>query len=83
MDSPFSASLNDKIFEIKSESGNISKVISYFPFSEKERMEIKKILGDDFDSFGSIFTDVVSDEEWEKTKVQIKKKFNDELFHID
>ena len=34
-------------------------------------------------AFASIFTDKITAEEWEKTKEQIKKKFNDELFDID
>ena len=33
--------------------------------------------------FHSIFTDVVSDEEWNRTKDQIKQKFKNELFDID
>ncbi len=37
----------------------------------------------DFSEFYSIFTDTVSEEEWNKTKEQIKKRFNDELFRID
>jgi len=36
-----------------------------------------------FDGFHSIFTDVISDDEWNKTSEQIKKKFKDELFDID
>ena len=77
--------LQDKIFEIKSDSNNrILKIISYFPFSEIEKREILQILKKrSFDGFSSIFTDNVSDAEWERTKDQIKKKFNDELFDID
>ena len=37
----------------------------------------------DFIGFHSIFTDIVSEEEWNRTKDQIKKRFNDELFDID
>ena len=36
-----------------------------------------------FDGFDSIFTDTITDKEWNKTKDQIKKKFKDELFDID
>jgi hypothetical protein len=57
--------------------------VSYFPFSESEKQEIISILNIEFDEFYSIFTDTVSDDEWEKTKDQIKKKFQDELFDID
>lgn len=78
------SNLEDKIFEIKSDSENILKIKSYFPLREKEKEEILKILElKHFDGFTSIFTDTVSDEEWEKTKHQIKKKFRDELFDID
>ena len=77
--------LQDKIFEIRYRSDDsVSKIISYFPFSSSEKQEILSILNDDgFDRFHSIFTDSISDEEWDKTKDQIKKKFQDELFDID
>jgi hypothetical protein len=77
--------LKDKIFEIKYDSNEtISKIISYFPFNEIEKQEIVSILDDGaFVVFNSIFTDTVSDEEWNRTKDQIKKKFKDELFDID
>jgi hypothetical protein len=77
--------LKDKIFEIKYNSDKtISKIISYFPFNELEKQEIVSILDDKaFDGFHSIFSNTVSDEKWNKTKDQIKKKFNDELFDID
>ena len=77
--------LKDKIFEIKYTSDEtISKIVSYFPFNELEKQEIVSILDDDpFDGFHSIFSNTVSDEKWNRTKDQIKKKFNDELFDID
>jgi hypothetical protein len=76
--------LEDKIFEIQYDSNFISKIISYFPFSESEKKEIQSVLNmNAFDGFHSIFTDVISDDEWNKTKEQIKKKFKDELFDID
>jgi len=77
--------LKDKIFEIKYDSDEtISKIVSYFPFNELEKQEIISILDDDtFDGFHSIFSNTVSDEKWNGTKDQIKKKFNDELFDID
>ena len=77
--------LKDKIFEIKYNSDEtISKIISYFPFNELEKQEIVSILNNDFfDGFHSIFTDTKSDEDWNKTKDKIKKKFRDELFDID
>jgi len=76
--------LQDKIFEIRYSADEfVSKIVSYFPFSESEKQEIISILNIEFDEFYSIFTDTVSDDEWEKTKDQIKKKFQDELFDID
>ena len=77
--------LRDKIFEIKYNSDEtISKIVSYFPINELEKQEIISILDDDgFDGFHSIFSNTVSDEKWNRTKDQIKKKFNDELFDID
>ena len=78
------SSLKNKIFEIKYESNNtVSKIISYFPFSETERNEIISILNNNFNGFYSIFKDLISAEEWDETKVQIKKKFQNELFDID
>jgi len=75
--------LEDKIFEIRYDSDVISKIISYFPFSILEKQEISSLLPSNFNNFQSIFTDTISDEEWNKTKKQIKKKFHDELFKID
>ena len=76
--------LEDKIFEIQYDSNLVSKIVSYFPFSEPEKNNIRSILNvKAFDEFHSIFTDMISDDEWNKTKEQIKKKFKDELFDID
>lgn len=77
--------LEDKIFEIRMEpDSTLSKIISYFPLSKQEKSEILSLLDDkSFDEFYSIFTDNVTDEEWNKTKEQIKKKFNDDLFDIE
>jgi hypothetical protein len=36
-----------------------------------------------FSEFYSIFIDTVTDDEWNKTKNQIKKRFQNELFDID
>lgn len=75
--------LKDKIFEIIYDSGTVSKIKSYFPLSIKEQEELMSIFHLSSDGFSSIFTDSISDEEWEKSKEQIKKKFHDELFDID
>ncbi len=80
----FPSRLQDKIFEIRYSADEfVLKIVSYFPFSESEKQEIISILNIEFDEFHSIFTDTVSDDEWEITKDQIKKKFQDELFDID
>ena len=77
--------LADKIFEIRWESDEkVSNIVSYFPFTESEKQEILSILNrESFSGFHSIFTDTVTEEEWNKTKKQIKKKFKDELFDVD
>ena len=77
--------LTNKIFQIKFNSDqSIEKITSYFPLSEQERLMINSISGQDtFSNFNSIFSDTVTDEEWNKTKEQIKKRFQSELFDID
>ena len=82
-DIPFN--LTDKIFQIKFNSDHsIEKIISYFPLAPKERSMLNSISGqDDFSNFHSIFSDTVTDDEWDKTKEQIKKRFQNELFDID
>ena len=77
--------IEDKIFEIKLNSDkSISKIISYFPLLELERKSLISLLNHpDFSEFHSIFTDTVTDDEWNKTKNQIKKRFQNELFDID
>jgi hypothetical protein len=80
----FPVHLKDKIFEIRYGSDLVSNIISYFPFSQSEKQEICNILNMNvFDGFHTIFTDSVSNDEWNKTKDQIKKRFKDELFDID
>jgi hypothetical protein len=77
--------IEDKIFEIKFNSDkSIFKLISYFPLSELERKTIVSLLNwTNFSKFDSIFTDTVTDYEWNKTKNQIKKRFQNDLFDID
>jgi hypothetical protein len=79
------SAIEDKIFEIKFHSDeSISKIISYFPLSEFERHTLISLLSEpNFSEFHSIFTDDVTDDEWNKTKNQIKKRFQNELFDID
>ena len=77
--------IEDKIFEIKLNSDkSIFKIISYFPLSELERTSLISLLNQpNFSEFHSIFTDTVTNDEWNKTKNQIKKRFQNELFDID
>ena len=77
--------LTDKIFQIKfNPDQTIEKITSYFPLSEQECLLISSISGQNtFSNFNSIFSDTVTDEEWNKTKEQIKKRFQSELFDID
>ncbi|KRO31446.1 MAG: hypothetical protein ABR52_03355, partial [Nitrosopumilus sp. BACL13 MAG-120910-bin56] len=60
------------------------KIISYFPLSETERQIIISVLDQPgFSAFHSIFTDTVTDDDWNKTKNQIKQRFQNELFDIN
>ena len=79
------SNIADKIFEIKFHSDvSISKIVSYFPLSELERQILVSILNEpNFSQFYSIFSNTITDIEWNKTKNQIKKKFQNELFDID
>ena len=81
----FPPTIEDKFFEIKYYSdGSILKIISYFPLSELDHQTIVSITNQpDFSGFHSIFTDIVTDDEWNKTKDQIKNRFQNELFDID
>jgi hypothetical protein len=77
--------IEDKIFEIKFNSDeSVFKIISYFPLAEAERQIIISALDQpDFSAFYSIFTDTVTDDDWNKTKNQIKQRFQNELFDIN
>ena len=77
--------IEDKIFEIKFNSDkSVFRIISYFPLSELESKTIVSLLNQDsFSEFHSIFTDIITDDEWNKTKNQIKQRFQNELFDID
>ena len=81
----FPDDVEDKIFEIKLNSDeSVFKIISYFPLSETERQIITSVLNEpDFSVFHSIFTDTITDDDWNKTKNQIKERFQNELFDIN
>lgn len=81
-----SSDLNEKLFDIKNENDIIFKITSYFPLKSDEKQEIMKSIEKSTDStveFKSIFSDDVSDDEWNNSKKQIIKKFQDELMKID
>jgi len=77
--------LKEKIFEIKTNSNNsVLKIISYFPLTELEQKNLISIINQpECINFSSIFSDSVTNDEWNRTKSQIKKRFQDEIFHID
>ena len=62
--------IEDKIFEIKLHSDkSIFKIISYFPLSELECRTLTSQLNQpNFPEFHSIFTDSISDDQWNKIK---------------
>ena len=81
-----SSVLEEKIYDSKFDESRSKFIITtYFPISDTEKQDISNSITQPETEviFKSIFTDVVSDEEWNKTKNQIKKKFQDELVNID
>ena len=76
--------LKEKIFEIKTSDNSVFKIISYFPLTELEQNSLVSIIKQpEYINFSSIFSDSVTNDEWNRTKSQIKKRFQDEIFHID
>ena len=77
--------LKEKIYQIKKDSQNdFSKIVSYFPLTEDEKQTIATLDNSkSFYEFHSIFSDHISEQEWDKSKAQIIKRFQDELFNID
>lgn len=80
-----SPTLEEKIYDSKYKHDSLSKITTYFPLEEIEKQEILKAVGKEENTidFKSIFSDKISEEEWNKTKSQIKKKFHDELIGLD
>ena len=76
-----SVNLKEKIYDIGKSQNNFLKIVSYFPLSEEERQTI--LNNSPSVIFRSIFSDHMSEEEWNKTKTQIIKRFQNELFDID
>ena len=78
--------LKDKIYQINVNSqSDFSKIVSYFPLSADEKQLIVTLMNDSksFNGFHSIFSDHISEQEWNKSKAQIIKHFQDELFDIN
>ena len=81
-----SPKLEEKIYDVKFPTGGKKgKIISYFPLTSFEKQEIRNALRESNNNveFKSIFSDVISNTDWNLTKEQIKKKFHDELIDID
>jgi len=76
-----SVNLREKIYDIKESQNTFLKIVSYFPLSDDEKQSILK--NSKSVEFYSIFSDHISEEEWSKTKHQIIKRFQNELFDID
>jgi len=78
-----SPSLEEKIYDLKFDDNNSTIITSYFPLNQDEKQMILNDHNFDIVSFKSIFSDKISESEWLNSKEQIKKKFQDELFHIE
>jgi len=80
------SNLEEKIYDLKIDDNKMqSEITTYFPLNLKEKQEILKAIKPKGHQviFKSIFSDKISDEKWNSTKEQIKKKFQDELLDID
>ena len=75
--SSLSSDLEEKIYDQKFDGhGNLSKIITYFPLTLKEKQEILGTIEKTKEfpiKFKSIFSDEISDQEWNHSKEQIKK----------
>ena len=78
----FPPNLEEKIYDAKFHDDSIT-ITSYFPLSQDEKQTIMNDLKSNFINFKSIFSDNISESEWQKSKEQIKKKFKDELIDIE
>ena len=81
-----SSEIKEKIYDLKLDKNQPPFLVTtYFPLDYEEKRKILTAIEDSHKNhvkFKSIFTDNISKEEWEKSKKQIKKKFQDELFDI-
>ena len=78
--------LEEKIYDLKlDKTQTLFTITTFFPLSSEEKKKILTSVRKSEDSqfaFKSIFSDEISNEEWIKSKEQIKKRFQDELFDI-
>ena len=79
------ANIQEKIYQITSNPNNgFLTIFSYFPFSEDDKQLIfnlnkpKSLI-----EFRFIFSDNVTEQEWNESKKQIINRFQDELIDID
>lgn len=70
-------SIKEKIYDYKHQEKTIT---TYFPLTNSEKQTIKNVFGNI--KFKTIFTDRISEKEWNQNKAQIINKFKDELFRI-
>lgn len=79
--SPF---LEEKIYDLRhNDSNNTITITSYFPLNQDEKQAILNDHKFGTVNFKSVFSDNISESDWQNSKEQIKKKFQDELFNIE
>ena len=77
-------SLEEKIYDLKyNDSNNSITIMSYFPLNQNEKQDILNDNKFETVNFKSVFSDNISESDWQNSKDQIKKKFQDELFNIE
>ena len=79
--------LEEKIYDLKIDGDDgLSQITTYFPLNSEEKQEILNEMDQTKKSsveFKSIFSDDISQQEWNNSKEQIKKRFREELMKID
>ena len=83
---PIPFEIEEKIYDLKlDKTQTLFTITTFFPLSSEEKKKVFTSMGKLKDSqfvFKSIFSDEISNEDWNKSKEQIKKRFQDELFDI-
>ena len=75
------SNIEEKIYDTKWNQNQV-QITSYFPLTIEEKNILIDNLKPSKISFKSIFSDTISETEWHKSKNQIIKKFQDDLFEI-